>query len=312
MSSPSSAAVIKSCLDIVRRLDPAETEKHLENLTKLISNDDISDELYQRVDVPLKVLKDTNADDRKFLACDHNRDGDSHRSPWSNMYFPQLEDGFCPSDRLRQLELHANEVFDIYRELYFGKSSSVSSVYLWEKEEPNNNNNHSEGTNNDETAAGFSGAFLIQNKVDNGSYWNSIHVVDVGRIERGSSMCVYRLTTTILISVSPSSETEQESTTTRISGSLIRQNVRECKIISSQDSNSIGSEHIVNIGKFIEDVETEMRKEMDSLYIQKTKNVVEMIRKDVMKPTQGQEHTRVLNEAVLAMAMNRKAKLSGK
>ena len=103
-----------------------------------------------------------------------------------------------------------------------------------------------------------------------------------------------------------------ESTT--ISGSLIRQNARKCNINSSSDSSSssIRSEHIVNIGKFIEDVETEMRKEMDSLYIQKTKNVVDMIRKDTMKPTQGQEHTRVLNEAVLAMAMNRKTKLGGK
>lgn len=251
----------------------------------------------------------------QFLACDHNRDGDSHRSPWSNMYFPQLEDGFCPSEHLRQLELHANEVFDIYRELYFGKSSSVSSVYLWDKDlEPSNN----KGTNNDEATTGFSGAFLIQNKLDNDSYWNSIHVVDVGRIERrggSSSMCQYKLTTTILISVTPSSSetTEQKECTTRISGSLIRQNVRECKISSTQDSrSSIGSEHIVNIGKFIEDVETEMRKEMDSLYIQKTKNVVEMIRKDIKMPTQGEEHTRVLNEAVLAMAMERKAKLGGK
>ena len=255
----------------------------------------------------------------QFLACDHNRDGDSHRSPWSNMYFPQLEDGFCPSEHLRQLELHANEVFDIYRELYFGKSSSLSSVYLWDKAEPSTN----KGTNNDDTAAGFSGAFLIQNKVDNdGSYWNSIHVVDVGRIERrgtsSSSMCQYKLTTTILISVTPSSSSsetmEQKECTTRISGSLIRQNVRECKISSSHDSSrsSIGSEHIVNIGKFIEDVETEMRKEMDSLYIQKTRNVVETIRKDAKMPTQGEEHTRVLNEAVLAMAMERKAKLSGK
>jgi len=131
----------------------------------------------------------------------------------------------------------------------------------------------------------------------------------MGRIERGG-MCQYKLTTTILISVSPSdSELAKEST--RITGSLVRQNDRECKI-SSQDSSRIGSQHIINIGKFIEDVETEMRKEMDSLYIQKTKNVVDMIRKDNMKPTQGQEHTRVLNEAVLAMAMNRKTKLSGK
>eukprot|EP00984_Skeletonema_dohrnii_P016941 scaffold7619_cov87-Skeletonema_dohrnii-CCMP3373.AAC.1 len=178
-------------------------------------------------------------------------------------------------------------------------STSVSSVYLWDK-----------GANNDDGMAGFSGAFLIQNKVDNGSYWNSIHVVDVGRIERGG-MCHYKLTTTILISVSPSDSELGMESTTRITGSLVRQNDRECKI-SSQDSSSIGSQHIVNIGKFIEDVETEMRKEMDSLYIQKTKNVVDMIRKDNMKPTQGQEHTRVLNEAVLAMAMNRKTKLSGK
>ncbi len=230
------------------------------------------------------------------------------------MYIPQPlqddddDDRFYPSEHLRQFELHANEVFDIYRELYFGKSTSVSSVYLWDKE-PNDNKN---GGTNDETG-GFCGAFLIQNKVDDGSYWNSIHVVDVGGIERGSR-CEYKLTTTILISVTPSEEKNMESESTTISGSLIRQNSRKCNISSSSDSSSssIRSEHIVNIGKFIEDVETETRKEMDSLYIQKTKNVVDMIRKDTVKPNQGQEHTRVLNEAVLAMAMNRKTKLSGK
>ena len=194
---------------------------------------------------------------------------------------------------MRQLELQANEVFDIYRELYFGKSSSVSSVYLWDKQD----------------GAGFSGAFLIQNKVDDGSYWNSIHVVDVGKIEKGT--CRYKLTTTILISISPS---ELGEGSTRITGSLVRQNAREGKI-SSQNSNttttSSSSQHIINIGNFIEEVETEMRKEIDSLYIQKTQNIVLSLRKDNMRPTQGQEHTRVLNAAVLAMAMNRKAKLSG-
>lgn len=160
---------------------------------------------------------------------------------------------------------------------------------------------------------------MIQNQLDNGSYWNSIHVVDVGKVEKG--VCRYKLTTTILISISPSSfelvvekcdnNNNNNNNTTRITGSLVRQNVRGCKISSMDNSNS-SSQHIVNIGKFIEDVETEMRKEMDSLYIQKTQNIVDMIRKDTLKPTQGQEHTRVLNEAVLAMAMNRKVKLSGK
>jgi hypothetical protein len=53
-----------------------------------------------------------------------------------------------------------------------------------------------------------------------------------------------------------------------------------------------------------------MRSELDGLYIQKTKSVVGTIRKQSEKPTQGKEHTRVLNEAVLAMAISRKANLT--
>ena len=40
-----------------------------------------------------------------------------HRSPWSNKYDPPLSDGAVPSDRLRRLEIEANQAFDTYREL---------------------------------------------------------------------------------------------------------------------------------------------------------------------------------------------------
>mmetsp|Transcript_43320 Transcript_43320/g.79285 ORF Transcript_43320/g.79285 Transcript_43320/m.79285 type:complete len:258 (-) Transcript_43320:101-874(-) len=240
----------------------------------------------------------------QFLLCEHNRDGDSHRSPWSNTYFPSLDDGFRPSERLRSLELHANEVFDVYRELYYGKATSVSSVYLWDKDEETGGG---EGKKNE--SLGFAGCFLIQNRVDDGNYWNSVHVVDVGRVQKGK--CQYKLTTTLLLSITPpppppSGNKERQST--NISGSLIRHNVRECKVSTTSSPNDDdGSSHIINIGKFIEDVESEMRSEMDSLYIQKTKTVVEEIRKESPgEKTQGQEHTKVLNEAVLAMAMSRK------
>ena len=53
-----------------------------------------------------------------------------YRSPWSNKYDPPLSDGAVPSANLRQLELQANEVFDIYRDLYF--EGGVSSVYCWD------------------------------------------------------------------------------------------------------------------------------------------------------------------------------------
>jgi capping protein beta len=38
-------------------------------------------------------------------------------SPWSNQYFPALDDGFLPSPRLRELEIQCNQVFDVYRHL---------------------------------------------------------------------------------------------------------------------------------------------------------------------------------------------------
>lgn len=266
--------------------------QHLSNLASLISDDDVVDELYQRVDVPLKVAEDTNTKEKcKFLLSEHNRDGDSYRSPWSDTYFPPFKDGngVHPSERLRILELHANEVFNVYRELYYGRTTSVSSVYLWD------------------TSEGFAGCFLVQNALEGGNYWNSINVIDVGKVNNHA--CIYKLTSTILLSISPSNEEEEDKLLqqSNISGSLTRHNVRECKV---EDPNGMySSSHIINIGKFIEDVESEMRSEMDSLYVRKTKNVVEMMRKAAPVATQGAEHTRVLNEAVLAMAMNRKANI---
>ncbi|KAL7549293.1 hypothetical protein ACHAWF_017296, partial [Thalassiosira exigua] len=67
--------------------------------------------------------------------CEHNRDGGSHRSPWSNAYHPLLDSRLRPPGRLRSLELRVNEVFDKYREQYYGKASLVSSVYLWETDD---------------------------------------------------------------------------------------------------------------------------------------------------------------------------------
>lgn len=64
------------------------------------------------------------------------------RSPWSNQYFPALDDGFLPSTKLRALEVEANDLFDAYRELYF--EGGTSSVYMWDLD------------------GGFAGCFLIK------------------------------------------------------------------------------------------------------------------------------------------------------
>lgn len=97
------------------------------------------------MDQPL-TLRRCKQTGRDYLLCDYNRDGDSYRSPWSNRFDPPLDEagaggvgagggnegageGAVPSERVRKMEVKANEAFDIYRELYY--EGGVSSVYFW-------------------------------------------------------------------------------------------------------------------------------------------------------------------------------------
>ncbi len=89
----------------MRRMPPSKVEHNLAGLLNLVDEDeDVVEELLQRVDQPLQVETDKSTG-QKFLLCDYNRDGDSYRSPWSNKYFPAFDDGFLPSDKLRKLEV---------------------------------------------------------------------------------------------------------------------------------------------------------------------------------------------------------------
>ena len=130
MSSKDDADVVNSCLNIMRRMPPSDIEINLSGLLNLLP--ELTDDLLQRVDQPLQIGIDEK-NQRKYIKCDYNRDGDSYRSPWSNEFFPPIDDGFKPPDNLRELELQANQVFDAYRQLYF--EGGVSSVYFWELDE---------------------------------------------------------------------------------------------------------------------------------------------------------------------------------
>ena len=118
---------------------------------------------------------------KQFILCPYNQHSmecGMHRSPWSNSYFPSAsihrnkmeimeekgvddgmsETGVVPhsshtknSDKLRCLEIYANELFDIYRALYYGKKEkggeedSVCSVYLWENRDRSDNSSRNTG-----------------------------------------------------------------------------------------------------------------------------------------------------------------------
>jgi len=105
-----------SALDLLRRLNPKDTAKNLDSICQIAPS--LTEELLESVDVPLGVKRCKTG--RDFLTCDYNRDGDSWRSPWNNEFYPPLDDGegVVPTERVRKMEIKANEAFDVYRELY--------------------------------------------------------------------------------------------------------------------------------------------------------------------------------------------------
>jgi F-actin capping protein, beta subunit len=113
--------------DLLRRLSPRDTTLNLNRITTLVP--DLTEDLLSAVDQPLDIRRCAKSG-RDYLLCDYNRDGDSYRSPWSNEFDPPIEDGTVPSERIRKLEVAANEAFDVYRGLYY--EGGVGSTYFWD------------------------------------------------------------------------------------------------------------------------------------------------------------------------------------
>jgi len=246
------ADVLDCALDLMRRMPPSQIEDNLANLIDLVP--DLTENLLSAVDQPLKVAHDpiTRKD---YLLCDYNRDGDSYRSPWSNKYDPPLEDGAVPSTALRNLEVQANEVFDIYRDLYY--EGGVSSVYCWDLED------------------GFAAVILIKKTQDQSKKgqpmkgtWDSIHVVEVNE---GKKQAHYKLTSTVMLSI----ETETEATgVVTLGGNITRQDEKDFAVNEQ-------SPHISNIGKMVEEMELQLRRTLDTIYFGKTQDIVNDLRQSI-------------------------------
>ncbi|CAF4693127.1 unnamed protein product, partial [Rotaria sp. Silwood1] len=246
-TNPSIESQLDCALDLMRRLPPQQVEKNLSDLIDLVP--DLTEELLAAVDQPLKVVRDRTVG-KDYLLCDYNRDGDSYRSPWTNTYSPPF-DGNLPSDRLRQLEIEANQAFEQYREMYF--EGGVSSVYFWDLEN------------------GFAGVILIK-KVGDGSKkikgcWDSIHVVEVQEKQSGRS-AHYKLTSTVMLWLQTH---KTMSGMMNLGGSLTRQ-------LESDHQITDFSQHIINIGKMVEEMENKIRQTLNSIYFGKTKDILNSLR----------------------------------
>ncbi|KAI1338507.1 F-actin-capping protein subunit beta [Xylariaceae sp. FL0016] len=240
-----------SALDLLRRLNPKDTTAHLNNLISLVP--DLTEDLLSSVDQPL-TIKRCRQTGRDYLLCDYNRDGDSYRSPWSNEFDPPLaeaggsgEDGGAavPSDKVRRMEVRANEAFDVYRELYY--EGGVSSVYFWNLDD------------------GFAGVVLLKKVATPGGSsegtWDSIHVFEA--IDRARTT-QYNLTSTVILSLSSASGGLGDMD---LSGNMTRQIEQELPAENDE-------QQIANIGKLVEDMELKMRNLLQEVYFGKAKDVV--------------------------------------
>jgi len=245
---------LNSALNLMRRMPPSSIENSLAGLIELVP--DLTEDLLNHVDQPLKIQKDTKAG-RDFILCDYNRDGDAYRSPWSNTYFPPSDDGFLPSQQLRKMEIEANDIFDTYRRLYFEGGSS--SVYFFNTDEKD--------------SKAFGACFLVHKDVDaqkgqlESGWWDSIHVFEVVENNKKGHF-EYKLTTTVMVSMGVKGSNIGE---VDLSGSMTQQ---DTKVLAVNDNQP----HMANLGKMLEDMELKIRNSIEGIYIQKTREVINGMR----------------------------------
>lgn len=271
-------AQLDCALDLMRRLPPQNIEENLAGLIDLVPS--LCEDLLSSIDQPLKVAKDPS-NNKDYLLCDYNRDGDSYRSPWTNTYDPPIEDGAVPSEKLRQIEVTANAAFDTYRELYF--EGGVSSAYLWDLD------------------TGFAGVILIK-KVGDGSKqvkgcWDSIHVVEVQEKSSGRN-ATYKLTSTVMLWLETNKE---DSGMMQLGGSMTRQDERENLTVNDAHP------HVANIGSMIEDMEFKIRSQLNEIYFGKTKDIVNDLRSvdGVGREAAARNQASLIRDAMKSMRSNK-------
>lgn len=236
-----------ACLDLLRRLHPKKIEDNLNEICTLVAEDEeLVEDLLSTVDVPLKVAKCEELG-KSFLTCDYNRDGDSYRSPWSNKFYPAPEDddGPRPSDKLRQLEVAANDSFDIYRDLYYDGEGTLL-VYLWD-------------TDGDD----FAGVILFKKENDGGS-WDLIHVVEV--TNDCQSKATYRLTLTVILDLGLPRDL-------LLSGNMTRQ-LESQQTLELDVAPTTEMAHLINMGQLVEKQEGNIRNLLQDVYFDKLKDIM--------------------------------------
>lgn len=131
--------------------------------------------------------------------------------------------------------------------------------------------------------------------------WDSIHVVSVSLEEKKAR---YRVVSTVFLKMF--STNAQSYGDLEIAGNLSRSKEETYNL----DPKSGDEFHLSNIGRLIEANETEIRQEMDGIYINKTKQIINTgrLREEYMTPDEKINFQRELQEAMNQMKLDGKRK----
>ena len=258
---------IKECIQLNQLMPIIDIDKNIDAISSVIyDNDDLLNEFLQKVDNRTKVCKDDPKGE--FIMCEQNRDGDSYRSPYSNTYFPPTDDAKYPSAPLRDLEEKLNKMFKLYIKHYYS-ISTLCSVYCWEL--------------GDTLADGYGVAVLIKNsltqqkKVNTGS-WDSSNLITVTFENEGAKKkAKYNLISTVNLAMSFEGKAVGKVC---LSGTIARSS-HYSKIVADYTDDE---DHITNIGVLVEDMENSIRNTLDTVYLMKSKQIIDTAR---FNPSEG-------------------------
>ena len=159
------------------------------------------------------------------------------------------------------MELEANMVLDEYRRLYF--EGGTSSAYYFE-------------TSEEEDSTAFGCTWLIHKNVEESKnlkngFWDSVHVFEINPDSDG--YFIYNLNSSVTLSLTL---TDKNIGDVDLSGTLTKTAERRYKVSNEKP-------HIEIIGALMEELELQIRNEIEEIYISKTGQVITGMRQPKSK-----------------------------
>lgn len=208
--------------------------------------------------------------------CRYNQKDGRHRSPWTNAMHPKGPNDETPqeNDDFRLFELSINEVWDAYKNLYYGHEA-VGSVFLRD-------------TSDQKGFGPFAGLFGICKQKTGYGTWHSVSIVHVDKAGKDDvDMRSYKVETSVWLVLDPATKEDgddikgKEGTDFNVdlSATLSKEVTKELKILP----NMLLASHIENIGELIETNEMDLRSQLERVSIPKTVEMIDTLMKEKEK-----------------------------